>query len=696
MKWFRLRCICTLCVGIFLTRAMPAHGQPNSAPTHMQAARERLGLSIEASPLLGEASLQPGAFGELLVRVHNGGSSTFVGQVEIFDAPKRWNNSALGRVTSPLEVAANSSVTLQLPVRVGQLQGPLVRVLNERGKALFEKTFTATNSRRSILLNVARSRALRAQLDGERVPTGYDRWSNDNRYGNGSPRALVRSAPYDPISGGPLLPLRAAGYYRISAVLIRSDDLIRLGAEQREALSGYVLSGGTLALVITRPEDMRHPIIAAMAGGEVQPAPSAPPLLAPITLPTVAFNGAPGGSTVGQTSRLPSDAEPSAEVAANLRGYRGGNLLPSRYGASANYGLGEVHLLGFDPNQPPNNDDPWTHVRLIDMLRRADERLSGSLIRHGEPAAYNNIRNLLDPNRSTRWAIAVATLLLIAYAIVAGPGIFSHYRRRHQPLRAVFALPLLSVGAFALVFLLGLVAKGVVGRARHITIVDAGAGMSIGVARRYRMFFVPTARSMNISATTTSAVLTGGQRDESSHTVVDHHGMHLTGVSLHPWEAYVVREDDYVNLADGIHIVADAAGEPVVINRTGQAMSGVVLVHHLSGHYLPWLDDGARATLADFRPIGAPTSTQHWSSGMDYRPFDVYLIADELQEIDDRLSNSWSAVIDSTVEPRDWFVADVPVVLAQLAAGEGFSHDSGLAVDQQRLLVRVVGWGGEL
>jgi len=42
----------------------------------------------------------------------------------------------------------------------------------------------------------------------------------------------------------------------------------------------------------------------------------------------------------------------------------------------------------------------------------------------------------------------------------------------------------------------------------------------------------------------------------------------------------------------------------------------------------------------------------------------------------------------------DWFPDGVPVVVGQLDGGEGRPTDTGLRVESDRLLVRVVGWGG--
>ncbi len=42
----------------------------------------------------------------------------------------------------------------------------------------------------------------------------------------------------------------------------------------------------------------------------------------------------------------------------------------------------------------------------------------------------------------------------------------------------------------------------------------------------------------------------------------------------------------------------------------------------------------------------------------------------------------------------DWFPESVPVLVAQLDGGEGRLHDAGLRMESDRLLVRIVGYGG--
>jgi hypothetical protein len=210
------------------------------------------------------------------------------------------------------------------------------------------------------------------------------------------------------------------------------------------ALSGYVLAGGTLALVTTRPEDLRHPLVMAFAGGAISRTD-----VQSETTRVLANEPTPTGT--GHRP-LPERSFPEPGILAELSGYAGGNLHASPYGASASYGLGEVHWLAFDPSQSPAVDSPWVHIRLLDLIRRALERQSSALYRPGDEAGPSDqVRRHLDPSTSARWAIVVTTLLLCLYAIFAGPVSFGHFSRRGRPLTAYRILPLLSLATFVVV-----------------------------------------------------------------------------------------------------------------------------------------------------------------------------------------------------------------------------------------------------
>jgi hypothetical protein len=58
------------------------------------------------------------------------------------------------------------------------------------------------------------------------------------------------------------------------------------------------------------------------------------------------------------------------------------------------------------------------------------------------------------------------------------------------------------------------------------------------------------------------------------------------------------------------------------------------------------------------------------------------------------LAEAWMALSDASGDAADWFPEGVPVLIGQLDGGEGRLTDSGLRLESDRLLVRVVGYGG--
>jgi hypothetical protein len=72
--------------------------------------------------------------------------------------------------------------------------------------------------------------------------------------------------------------------------------------------------------------------------------------------------------------------------------------------------------------------------------------------------------------------------------------------------------------------------------------------------------------------------------------------------------------------------------------------------------------------------------------------------ADALQPVLERdttgLADAWLAVSGAAGTDVNWFPDRVPVLLGQLEGGEGRSSDSGLRLERDRVLVRVVGYGG--
>jgi hypothetical protein len=680
-----------------LTFISPLGAQaPHVEPVEGKKSDER--IQVLALPLLGDASITPGGWTELLVRIENRGTENAEGTVTVFASGAAWTTGTGVEVRAPYSVGAGATVSLRMPFRVGWNMDPVVRVLAADGKKLFEQNFHRTGDNRTLLVDVARASPLGVALRGIPVGSRADPWliGYGGYSGSGSPTVTEVASPmYDPVTGDAQLPRHTAGYARVAAVLLRSDELARLPAAELEALSGFVLGGGTLAVILVRPEDMRHPTVTALVGGDVERASAPIELLKELYL--VPMSGGGGYYPGGKTQPVQSSPEPL--VAETLTGYRGGNLQPSPYGASAPYGLGEVHFLGFNPQERPAVDSPWVHIRMVDMLRRANERNVTALYRHGGPHTIaSEVRRQLDPNEGARWAIVVTALLLCAYAVFAGPVNFTYWRKKQRPLRAFLYVPVASALTFGAVVGIGVVAKGCSGRARHLTVVEAGAGMTRGTARRWRGFFVPSQQTIRVQTSSATSVLGTELMDHgeetSDHMLLDRDGLSLVDLPLLPWETVVVREDAYVDLGEGISLVKKPPDEIQIVNRTGRKLRGLLLSDPTRGPlFLRELEDGGSVSSASFDGASFILNAST-PAGLSLHDFDVYSVSMRLNEAVPGLGEAWTAVLATITQQKDWFPDGVPVLLAQIEGGEGRTRDTGLNLDSDRLLVRIVGYGG--
>jgi hypothetical protein len=394
-------------------------------------------ITVEAFPIFGAGPSIAGGWNEMVVRVQNNGDKPARGRVEISQQYGRDGNAF--RATAPFSAGARASVHVRVPAEV-PVSGDLVaEVFGEDGLSLSQIRVSASTSAGIMLLDVSDASRLRGAVNEVPVTPLYA--ASAARGSSPAPLLTVGSPRFDPATGDPMLPDRAALYNSADAVVMRSDTLARLTGAELDALSGWVLAGGTLAVAVARPEDLRHPTLVAFAGGPIVQQGADAATLATLLLPSRA---AAKGST---EKAVPSAREPSGDVAETLAGYTGGNLHGSLYGSSAAYGLGEVHLLAFDPTRKPAVDDPWATSRMVDLARRAFDRRSTQVFRPGAETvsgAYDKIRRQLDPNESSRWAIAAAALLLCVYSVVAGPINFTLAGRAGRPLRALRWLPVIS------------------------------------------------------------------------------------------------------------------------------------------------------------------------------------------------------------------------------------------------------------
>jgi hypothetical protein len=690
--------------GALASAALAALLVATPAPTRAQPATPTPSdVAVEAVPMFGVPGAIAAGWNQIVVRLQNNGSTPARGNVEITSG--QYGHERMFHATAPYSAGAGASVHVRVPVHVVLFGEVHVRVLAEgaEGAPIAETTLSAFKPTGALLVDVSETSRLRGVIGD--VPLAFLFAPPGAAVPGATPPALTVGSPrFDPATGDPMLPDRAALYSSADAVLVRSDLLARISGAELDALAGYVLAGGSLAIAVVRPEDIRHPTLTAFAGGAITRRGVSSEALRELDPPA-----APGGFGSSTGKVIAAAKRPTADVSEALAGYYGGNLHGSAFGTSATYGMGEVHFLAFDPTRKPAVDDPWVQIRMIDLSRRAFDRRSTQIFRPGSDAQgnYDRVRQQLDPNQSSRWAIGVAALLLCVYAVLAGPVNFALASKRGRPLRALRHLPIYAAGTFAIIVALGMFAKGINGRARHLTLIEAGGGMTKGAAQRWRGFFSSRAKELTVRTTDGSSVVSGaaieGALDHEDHLLVDRDGARLVDVAALPWQTVVVREHGFASLGDGIALLRDGAGV-TVINRSGRALRSMILrLADGSMVYAPKLEDGATLASSAAMPLAASGLWSSWLARVNTTTragtIELHsLAADALKarlEADaPGLGEAWSAIDDAAGIAVDWFPDGVPVLLGQLDGGEGRSVDTGLRVESDRLLVRVVGFGG--
>ncbi|MFO0589770.1 MAG: hypothetical protein U0441_19680 [Polyangiaceae bacterium] len=655
------------------------------------------GVSVNITPTLSTNPPNlPTGWTPVLITIGNAGGSPLRGEVEA--SLHTYGDKRSFESRAPYAVAAGATVSVELPVDVPSYGQVYVRVIDKDNGEIASTSFTSADSASIALFDTSGSQ-LKGAINDTEVTTAFEEGSHLSRTKGGAGVTVNVVLPrVDAATGDPILPDRSALYASVSAVLMRSETLVRLTEPDLSALTSYVLSGGTLAITITRPEDVRNPTIAALVGGPIAQTAVSSEALRPLVV----------ASSLG-----PVGLAPGEDLGKALGGFRGGNLKGSAYGNSAPYGLGEVHLLAFDPTRKPALDDAWARVRMVDLTRRAFDRRANIVFRPGayeEQYNLQSVRRVLDPNESSRWAIGAAALLLLVYAVLAAPLNYSLAAKRNKPLRALRLLPLFSAITFFVIVGIGMLAKGVNGRARHLSLVDAGAGMPKASIRRYRAFFASRAKELTVRTTDASGLvrtaIVAEPGEANDRLVVDREGVRLVSVDALPWQTLVVREDGVASLGEGIAIAKKQDGTIAVKNRTGRDLRAALL--HLPGgdfRYFPKIEDGQAVDASAGRSVGSEPRDRMWLSAIGsthtagtvtIAPLQAYALGAITDDDVPGLGQAWGALEEAGGHDASWFPDDVPVLIAQIQGGEGRSSDSSLRLESDRMLVRVVGFGGAL
>jgi hypothetical protein len=650
-------------------------------------------ILIDVEPLLGSGSPAVDGWMSAHVRIENRSSEVVRGTLSV-ESQVAWARGSGGPHNGtdvPFSVAARSQVSVEVPVHgfPGAAPSLSVSARSTDGQVLAEAKSAENRTHDPLVFDLSSPSHVAPALRLISVPLSNTRWG-----GLASPLVSVSSARQDTRTGEPVVPHNASGYAAATVVLATSGELQLIGEEARAALSDWLLAGGALAVVPERPEDLHAPYLESWVGGSVyeQAAPEELRGQAVFALP-IDPSGVPSGRPSGVAElRL----TPSADARARLRGYSGGNLRPTPWGAAASYGLGELHLLAFRPNSEPFVSDPWTQHKLADLTRHAWDRDASIALPFAEQtldeSRLSQVRRELDPNQGTRWTIVVSALLLLAYAGLAGPLNFYLARKSGRPLSALLRLPALSAFALALVVGLGALGRGVSGRARRLTLVEAGAGMTRAAATRFRGLYASSARERTVQASARGNVLdvAGDAEQTGRRLVVDRDGARLTNLRGRPWEVVVVEEDGFMGLGGGVSLLRAADGKVTIKNRLGRDLIGVVLMRGGAlAHFFIRIKDGEAVSEDVGQPFSIATTGSLGRSGLN-----LELAKDRLDSCSKGLSLAWEAIEGATTRNIDFWPDDVPVLLGQLDGGEGKLTDSGFPLEADRTLLRVVGAGG--
>ncbi len=713
-------------------------------------------IALVAMPSFGPDASEGDGWMEVVARVENLSAAPIKGTVVLTSTATghRGNEDNLFSAKAPFNVPAGKSAVVKLPTHAFHSYGPsvILKAIGEGGDELAHTSVSLNSTAAALLVDVEPTPKLNVVMRGWTVARAWNPYAGSyTMSAPGGPSPLTIGAPgYDRTTGDPVLPDRAAAYAPVTVLVIRSDVLAKLEGVTLEALVGWVVTGGALAVVPTRPEDLRAGVLATLVGGAIAKGDVPPALYTyPATDKPPSSNTfdptdpweAPGGGTPptpanpfatpdagatpiaysppnaptalgplfvpAKTSAKPPSFRigPLPAVREKLVGFSGGNLRASPYGATATYGLGEVHILAFDPTTPPGIDDGWTHGRLLDLIAHAWDRRAENVFPHGSgerrAASPHELRRALDPNENFRIALGISAILLVVYSILAGPLTYIRATKRGRPLDPLLWAPMWSAITFGVILLVGLAGKGWTGRARHIAIVETGAGVTRGAIRRYRGFFSSQTRSLTINATDRSCVLDVVAADSREHgdavMRIDRNGAKLENLTALPWQTVVVAEDGLYDFKGGISILPTPDGSVDVVNRSGRDLKELLVYVPKQGiYFFAALKEGDRLHANTGKLLLSHSARPRTSAGtMGVHGFDPsYLSSTIGGKLGEHVQQVWTPLTSAAGNAIDWWPDDAAVVMGEIEGGEGVKNDSGLSVESDRLLLRVVGQGG--
>lgn len=550
------------------------------------------GVTLEVRPLFGEACLPREGSGEVRVRVENTGARP-LRAVLLVDATAPRPDRPRTRHAWTVRVGARSEATVSVDTPRALAGGAMTfRVLGEDGRSLAITSLTLPGGEASLILDATPGhRFANAQRAGAGGLLPGDLGADGDLGRAGIFRALsggTESAPL-PYAGvtcaverpagieTPRLPRLMAGYRAVALVLLDSPSLNGLGPAERQALAGYVASGGSLGVIVRSLNDLRHPTLSALVGEGASSLPMPPwsrdpgvpdPWMAPRVVPQTA-------TLVG--SRSWGGGHLDARWLATVdRSVPAGTL-----GASARYGDGMVHLLSWDPSQTSALEDPWSARTVLQLAAHADRDRAPRLFAT-EPETLpipDPVRFFLAPSGRPGLGLLRAGALVAAFAAAVLIAAWLTRRLGVRSLRpAVYGA--LALAAWVVLAREAGAHRAALVHARTLAVLDAPWGFSIASARRFHMLYGDRRRSVAIHLGGPERLVavdpTAGRGPITR--LVDPEAVHLVGLGVLPWTPTFVREDGPEDLRGAVTLHRDATGALAVRNGLAWTLREVVLV----------------------------------------------------------------------------------------------------------------------
>lgn len=630
---------------------------------------------------------------EAVVTLDNADGSAWRGEVLIDSSYDRHPDSR-GSVHVPVSLSAGESVRLLVPfhLHAGTFPNVVLRASGEGEAASQALTLTrgiegvativeiqGKEARGPKIIEVPASSSFDDEKDGE-APTHKPPIHIPPKHGP-SPPPIVPPSGYTSLavaqvstvqiareSGDPILPDIAGGWSGAVLVLAPSDILARLQGRALDALEHWVLAGGTIAIAVTREEDLRSAPLKLLIGAEAR-------MTSGAGATAMTFSG--GNLAKGEVSKEGDDGE------------------------FTGHGLGQVWLLRrdpwartFDPKSPKSIYGLWHHSK----ARRAQtiSLPAGTGLRWQDD---DRVRKFLDPNHGFRPSLGIAAVLVVLYALLVGPAAFGRARKLGRPLSVLRATPLLALGLFVLLVGLGKVGKGFRGRARRLQVLELAGGATKGSATTFHAFYVADPNVVEVVA---------GRPIDTVHVVepfsegdpieLDRGSIAVRAVRAHPWQTIVIAEEGAREVQGGI--VLEGNGQKLtLINKSSWTLEHVVL------H--PETTAAAPARSRYFAKVG-PGEVAVARDGVAVdrrvRPLPYHFVAgggggEPLIKTDDpsgdaidaldALVTAWAGSSFPAGEPVPY---DQPVATALVRNTGGKS--SGLTIEREAILLRVIGLGG--